>query len=276
MFERLVGWARIATGSVAHQERRSPTRSLDDLSANLHAPLSDFESSALRWAFDAMLTEFTAIREEILKVKEQMERTYSYLLALIGAILASQFITGAGVKLEQHPTLYLVGALLSLWFPVNNIVMAVDMNALGGYLREILLPKLNAVVLAAARSGIHKSADLNTLIGWSDEAGRILSPEMRAVVKTPMSWEEFLPMVRLGRWSQRAALAPIYLMRTAILYAPMALLVGLFVASVKQISPFQTLLIALSAAVLVSSGVATATVGGMVTFALKRGPFQRR
>jgi len=239
--------------------------------------LSDYEVSPMRWAFDAMLAEYTALREEIRQIKDQMDRTYAYLLALIGAIFASQLLSrSTEVALARHSTFYLIAALLSLWFPANNLCMAMDMNSLGAYMREVLLPKLNAIVRTAVESASASPANADMLTGWSSTVAQILPQQLRPGLNAPMAWEEFLPRVRLGPRRQQLVLAPIYSARSLLLYAPTGLLIGLFAIKVHNISAEQLCLLVLIGVFLVAAAIANVTIAGLVTFAMQRGPFKHR
>ena len=82
----------------------------------------------VRIAVDVLLAEYDCLRREIEIIKGQMERTYTYLFTLVAALIASQLIAPENMRsLESHPSLFLLAAILTLWFPVQNSSLNADM-----------------------------------------------------------------------------------------------------------------------------------------------------
>lgn len=241
--------------------------------------LSNYETSAYRWAFDALLAEFSALRDEMITLKEQTERTYTYLLALLGAILASQFISSSwSASLNRHASIYLVVALLALWFPVNNITGAVDIIAIGLYVREILAPKLNSIIGMVA-GDVEKQLSLDTghLLGITPELLREISRwDTSGKLLAPMSWEEFLPKIRPGGQVRQLLMAPVYFTRIAFLYSPSVVLVGIFFRVRQVLGIGDIVLAGLTVFLMLLILSANLTMGSIATFSLRRGIFREK
>lgn len=243
----------------------------------IDAYIVDFEKSPLRFAYDVLLAEYAALRAEIETVKQQIERTYAYMFAAVGAVLASQLISDKALKtLNKNPGIYLGAALAALWFPLNNMSLSVDMTSLGTYLREVLAPKLNNLVETVAQHAqLPDAIDPDEIIGWSQRSvARVMPEQVRITVRSPMSWEEFNPTLRLGRASRRALFIPLYIARSALLYAPSGLLVSRFIALSPDYGPLQLVLLTLIGCVACMSGVALFSLSGLVRFGRRSGPFR--
>ncbi len=194
------------------------------------AELSNYEESCLRWNYEVLIAEFKALREEIVSVKTQIERTYTYLFALIGAIAASRLLSEKtlGVVYAHH-YVFILAALLTLWFPLNHLLMSADMVVAGAYIRDFIAPKLNNIARAMVeRSGL-QSAQWDRLQGWSDDMKGNLTPaSIYDTLKKPMSWEEFAAQMRLKQMRRVWVFSPLYIARAILLYVPAMLLIYLF------------------------------------------------
>ena len=162
--------------------------------------LSDFERSSLRWAYEVLLAEYAALREEIQTVRQEIDRSYAYMFGVVGALAASQLISNPAVaSLNRHPTMYLIGAILSLWFPLNYLNLSVDLTSLGSYLREVTAPKLNDIVEAAVKeTAAAYSIPADRMVGWSGKVARLLPISMRHTFAPPMSWDGLGSSMRLS------------------------------------------------------------------------------
>jgi len=209
--------------------------------------ISTFTHSELRWTYDIMINEFVALRAEIVAVKQQVERTYTYLFALIGAIAASRLLSsGTLATIDRHRIVFLIAALLVLWFPVNHLLMSGDMILAGAYIRDVIAPKLNDIAhtMAHGCDGVAHAGPDADLVGWS-------IPELPDIaisdhLRNPMAWEEFMAYMRLRATPRRYIFGPLYVARALLLYVPTALLVALYVSAARRHG--------LQAAVLVNAG----------------------
>lgn len=200
--------------------------------AGTNGPLTNYEESPLRWNYEVLLAEFKALREEIISVKAQIEQTYTYLFALIGAIAASRLLSEETLDVVYaHHSAFLFAALLSLWFPLNHLLMSADMIVAGAYIRDFIAPKLNHISrLMVERSG-QPPKSYDGLQGWAEsirEGGNLHPDTIYETLKKPMSWEEFAAQMRLKQRRRVWIFTPLYLARTFLLYVPMALLIYLF------------------------------------------------
>jgi hypothetical protein len=194
-----------------------------------HRVLDDVRADVdRRWAFEILLAEFRALREEIVTVKTQLERTYAYLFALIGAIVASQLLhVGATGFLKEHVWIIIVAALVAMWFPINHQLMSTDMVLAGTYIRDILAPKLNFLAYTSVAKDNRSQDEVNSLLGWTDPIkGKLRVDLYREVSRRPMSWEHFMAHMRLHDKRRGRVFLPLYVARGLILYVPtLALLV---------------------------------------------------
>ncbi len=241
------------------------------------AELIGYEDSPLRWTYDALLAEYAGLRAEIVLVKEQMERTYVYLLTLLAGVFASQLIFAAGKALDRYPWIYLAAALLALWFPLNNVTMAIDMVTLGTYIREIAAVRINAISLTVGElaAKLHE-IPTGVMLGLPTNR-RAMSLAEGGLTAGPMNWEEFIGLVRPGRalW-QRAVLVPVYVARNAFLYSPSALLIAIFAERVKSVTGYEVILLIMIAVLLVCLLVASFSVGSIVSFNIRYGIHSKR
>lgn len=191
-----------------------------------------FARDQRRWAFEAMLAEFKALREEIVSVKTQLERTYAYLFALIGAILASQFLdTAAPAFLEEHVWIVATAALIAMWFPINHQLMSTDMVLAGTYIRDVLAPKLNYLAYTSvSKDRLVTDREIDARLGWTTMTEGELKQELyRDVARRPMSWEQFMAYMRLGDSRRGWIFLPLYVTRGLILYVPALALLVIYV-----------------------------------------------
>jgi hypothetical protein len=239
--------------------------------------LTNFESSPLRWAYDVLLAEYNALRQEFLVLRQSIENTYQYMFVAVGAILASQLISNPAIKtLNQHPTVYLGGALVSLWFPLNNLVISVDLTSAGAYVREVLAPKINHLVEyltteAARENGIER----DRLIGWNSSMSHLVTNGAPDGLRAPMSWEEFNPSLRYATRARRSILIPMYTLRSALLYAPSGILVARFVALSPTLSLLDIILLGLLGCVAVISTAALFSLSNLVSYGQRHGAFRK-
>jgi len=240
--------------------------------------LADYERSPLRWHYDAVIAEFNALRAEIILKEEQIERTYAYLVTLLGVILASQVVSHSVTHyLIMHPSLYLIAALLSFWFPANVLCLIVDTTTLGTYIRDVLGPKAANLAAAAVADATASGRDADALAGWGDNLGRTLpAPQRQAIRGLPFGWEEFLPLHRFGGMAQRATLAPIYMLRSAFLYSAPVVLIVLFFVADRPITGGQICLIVAIAVVIAAFAMANLGAASFIVYGLRRGPFKVR
>jgi len=194
---------------------------------------TDFAHDEGRWAFEILLAEFRALREEIVSVKTQLERTYAYLFALIGAILASQLLdVTASAFLEEHVWIVVTAALLAMWFPINHQLMSTDMILAGTYIRDVLAPKLNFLAYSSVtRHSPDQDSDIDARLGWSDTMkGNLKDGIYLEMSRRPMSWEQFMAYMRLGDGRRGWIFLPLYVTRGIILYIPTLALLGIYIA----------------------------------------------
>jgi hypothetical protein len=192
-------------------------------------PLSNYAYSPLRWQYDAALAEFKALRDEMILTRDHMEKTHYSLLTLLGAVIASQVVSGSVTSaLDRHPIVYLLTAILSFWFPANYTCLAIDMTMIGSYLRDTLGPHLRSLttsaVAAASEDGFATTAELLAL---SKDIGRILPEHLRTKIVEPLGWEEWIPLQRLETRGRVPSIL-IYVLRDSFLFAPAIGLVILY------------------------------------------------
>jgi len=194
------------------------------------AELSNYEESCLRWNYEVLLAEFKALREEIVSVKTQIERTYTYLFALIGAIAASRLLSEKTLDVVYaHHSAFIFAALLTLWFPLNHLLMSADMVVAGAYIRDIIAPKLNHIARTMVERSSSPPASWDGLQGWFDGMrGNLSSGDIYDKLKQPMSWEEFAAQMRLKQLRRVWIFSPLYVARAVLLYVPAILLIYLF------------------------------------------------
>ena len=182
----------------------------------------DLAPDGEQWAFDLLLAEFNAMRAEIVSVKTQLERTYAYLFALIGAIVAAKLVDeGATSFLHEHIWILPLAALLAMWFPINHQLMATDMILAATYIRDVLAPKLNFLAYRNVRRTTSNDERIDELLGWSDEMRGHLSEDIyNEMSRRPMSWEQFMAHMRLRQPPRRLVFGPLYVARALILYVP--------------------------------------------------------
>jgi hypothetical protein len=178
--------------------------------------------SGEQWAFEILLAEFTVLREEIVSVKTQLERTYAYLFALIGAIVAAKLIDeGATTFLHEHIWIVPLTALLAMWFPINHQLMSTDMILAATYIRDVLAPKLNFLAYRNVRRITSNDDQIDEMLGWSRKMRGDLSDNIYAEMsRRPMSWEQFMAHMRLRQSPRRFVFGPLYVARGLILYVP--------------------------------------------------------
>ncbi len=223
---------------------------------------------AWRTELDVLLAEFSAVRAEIDTLKQQLERTYTFLFAVIAAIAASQALSRHALGLvNHHPWIYLAAAVLGLWFPVNNVLMIVDITSCGAYVREVLAPKINALVEDRYRSSQSRSITSDLVIAT------ILPKGDRDLLRAPMSWEEFMPMFRIGQEGRRRLFTPLYFARTGLLYVPSILLVAEFASLGPRFNFVNAALGVLAGGLGALSLAARLSIGSLMRFGLRRGPF---
>lgn len=233
------------------------------------ASTPDKAEEVRRWELDVLLAEFSAIRAEIDALKAQIERTYSFLFAVIAAIAASQALSKRSLDVvNHHPWVFLGAALLALWFPINNLLMIVDMTTCGAYVREVLTPKINLLIQSAAGGDglATKEAPIATF----------LDPADRKRLQSPMAWEDFLGIFRVGTRGRRAIFIPLYFARTALLYVPTILLLARFVSLSPSVNAFELAIVALIAFLVVMSVAARFSIASFIRLALRRGVFRPR
>jgi hypothetical protein len=191
----------------------------------------DFAHDEGRWAFEILLAEFRALRAEIVTVKTQLERTYAYLFALIGAILASQLLdVTAPAFLEEHVWIVATAALIAMWFPINHQLMSTDMILAGTYIRDVLAPKLNFLAYNSVRRQC-SDGEIDARLGWSDQMkGNLQGWIYVEMSRRPMSWEQFMAYMRLGDKRRGWIFLPLYVTRGLILYVPTLALLIMYVA----------------------------------------------
>lgn len=217
--------------SLADRMMRRPRRFGSDICRRLEPEGENRDDAALRWSLDVLLAEYQALRAELNEIRRDSQQTYTYLLATVGAVLASQVLFDSSRQLlNQRPILLLVAALATLWFPVRSYLLNTEVIAIGSYLREIIAPKINSIIIAVERDELHGSLIrpqwMQVDVGDPFGAGR---SHPSAIVAYTMSWEDFHPWFRSGR----DLTALMYGFATALLYGPAALLVWLYIASAR-------------------------------------------
>ena len=247
-------------------------------SRNTTSELSDYASSPLRWTYDILLTEFNGLRLEFQTLLQSVERTYGYMFAAVGAIIASQIISNPAIRtLDRHPTYYLLVALIAMWFPINNLILAVALTSGGAYIRDVLAPKINHVVeLATKVSSESSGVNVDDLIGWKSDVAELLGNESRNAVRAPMSWDNFDPLLRYLTKGRRLLLIIMYVLRSSLLYAPAALLVTRFFVLSSHLSSVQIILLVVLCAVACLNTAALSSLSNQVSFGQRRGPFRNR
>jgi len=215
----------------------------------------EYSTSPFRWYFEAKLVEFKTLRDEVIVVKQQVERTYLYMLTTTAAILASQVVsTTISSYLSQHPSMYIFVAILTLWFPAHVFTLNVDITTIGTYVRERLEPEL--ALIADEAIGATTSEPL-------------LSRKLR-----PLGWEEFLTHERIGGDTYGYLISPIYAVKNLFLYIPAAFLVYLYAVSVSSVRSWDWLLVSVLGLIVLILLFAYGGRGGLLAFARRRGAFR--
>jgi hypothetical protein len=116
----------------------------------------NYETDSLRFTYDAYLTEFNSVRSEIeLRILLQ-EKTINYLLIIVAAaISAAQIFKEQALDLRLllnfHPFIYLIIAILLLYFPYSIIFNNIFLAILGSYEHGVLYPKINTIARILSR-----------------------------------------------------------------------------------------------------------------------------
>ncbi len=209
----------------------------------------NFETDALRFTYDALLREYDTLRREIELMLNQQERTYNYLLALIGAIIASQVLVTQAASLPldiaQEPTILLAVGLLLLWFPIQNLVLNSHIATIAVYLRSVLIPKIDHICT------IDRSVASQAFADWE-------SRSFEAALIGSLKWELFRSSVQFERTQTMVLLAPLWVYRQVILTIPSLAMFGFFIilrwspSSINWSNVVQPALLVLTAIFLVS------------------------
>lgn len=208
------------------------------------------------------MAEYESVRREIEMMIQQQERTFNYLLALVGALLASQFVVGefpeVEAALERRPELYLVVAILTLWFPIQNIILNFHIGTMAQYLRLVLMPKVNYICATAAAS-----SDLVALGDWD---ARNLDQDLHGV----MLWEVFRVKAQFEQRRHLVTLTPLWTFRFVILAVPGLVLIVRYVdvrwirANIDWLMWLEWPLVLLTALLMVGLVVGGASRGNLV------------
>ncbi len=175
----------------------------------------NWEAEPARGVLDALLAEYDALRREVEEIKAQLERTYSYLLALFGALAASQFVDTSKLgNISENQDALLVASLATLWFPLNYSLLSIDMNLLGYYLSQVLAPKINFLTSDAASRSDTGSAYLQ----FSDQTFGKLG------LGGVNSWETVRKVALYRPVNRQLVLLLLSLGRIALLYLPFSIL----------------------------------------------------
>jgi hypothetical protein len=205
--------------------------------------------------FTLVFHELCAVEREIGRHLDGNQQNIQWLLTSVAAIGAS---TGLISKfgsfsdyLFVHPWVLLALALVSLWFPINNVTTWADLAIAARYANEVLIPKLNAM---ASAGKVKRVPPFTEVTG--------------AVARYPgaLSWEQYRYTEFVGNKRVTVLMNPLWWARSALFYVPFALLVGLYYAaraSGASSSPSfaEWVLIAVIAAALVQGFVALVTLG---------------
>lgn len=241
---------------------------------------SGYESSDVRWAWEAVLAEYDALRREIDVLKQQLERAFTYMITAVVAIVASQaVVTSVTQRLDKHPGVYLGLAVIGLWFPLNHLLVSEDMAIAGSYLRDVVAPKLNN--LARLALGVERTPDnygtsSGEVLGWGDNVANNVPPSMRRRLSSVMAWEEFNALMRFGHRGRKLIFSPMYLLRALLLYAPAGLLFAKYLSLHPRFGTLQIVLLVVLGVASASITLALTSLSNLVRFGQRKGPFGPR
>lgn len=180
----------------------------------------DFEKDPIRFVFETTMREYETVRREIEMMILQQERTFNYLLALVGALLASQLLVDefptVEAKLNENPSLYLFLGLTALWFPVQNVILNAHIATMAAYLRTVLIPRVNAMVDSV------ESPTLNTYKSTVEAS-------MPSSLHGLLAWEAYRADSQFDRVGSLLIFAPMWLYRFAVLAIPSLVLFGRYI-----------------------------------------------
>ncbi len=209
------------------------------------------------------------MHEELRRNRHESEQTYAFMLASIGALVASQLLLVSDAKfMVSEAFVYAIGALAALWFPARGLLSTMEMFLISTYVRDVLAPKLNNLTaLAATEAQRQGLGQANHLMGLHS-ATRASSQDIEAArfPVHPMSWEEFHPWLR-----KRFFVFPtLHTFVQSFLYIPMVALTWLFVVTSNRSWPAVVLLITV-----IGLGAVCAALHLWVyaAFVGRRGPF---
>ena len=178
------------------------------------------ESQALVALHEVAETEISIVMREIeSKLAEisfrlkQEDRLIPWLFlsitAAVGLIAADQLPIAVDV-LTEHPLLFMVGAVLLLWFPILSAIAWSDIAACAAYIRTQAQPRLGRP-LAARRAAL-------VGLGLDELMARLPALDERNGL---MGWEDFREeFLFKGRLAWR--IMPLWILRSSLLYVPTA------------------------------------------------------
>lgn len=238
--------------------------------------MGNFEGSPLRWTFDALLAEYSALRAELQTIFEQMDRLYSYLLALVAAVLASQVLATPLKDVDVTPAAYLAAGIVALWFPARYSSLSSGVTIIGSYIRDVIQPKI-ANLVSEATSQYAEMQDVNPekLKGWSSNVAPIIPTAVRGRLAEPMSWETFNPLLRFSTVRSRLTI-PVFFVETALLYAPSGIFLAIYLNQVQDVNLLQMGLLGMMLVGLAICLIAQFSLAGLGAYGLRLGPFRHR
>jgi hypothetical protein len=192
---------------------------------------AEIGTDLLRVEVDAALHEYDALRREIESAITQAERTYSYLFSLTAAILAVIATLESGGHLStavnNQPWIFIVGALASLWFPIQYAIIASDMVSAAAYIDDVLRPKFDAMV-DTARQSQTTAAAYAALQSWT-KSYFATDPSLQGT----FAWEAYRSRA-FRPTMQRLASRVLSIARVSLLFIPTATLSAEFVNTARR------------------------------------------
>ncbi|MCP4307516.1 MAG: hypothetical protein GY788_22110 [bacterium] len=182
----------------------------------------NYEQDSLRFVFELLLREYEFIRQEYDIAVRRIDQNFGFMFALMVAILATQLPTSISESINQflvdNRIILLVGAIVLLWFPVNNAVLKSDLLAAALYNSEVYVPKVQRL---AEQREIASEAGL-VYLDWVVET---FEPNHQG----PFAWDSYRADVLFRGGVRYAQLRVLWLAKDALLYLPSTALTFLYI-----------------------------------------------
>lgn len=157
----------------------------DNQSQTLENSSINFETDSIRFLFESYLAEYEVHTRGILQREELQERITTYLLLIIGGLISLAQVLGEQTQLlvsslNQIPIVYLLLSFITFFLPVRMLMHTLSISANGKYIRYVLAPKINMIVLSLSQ---HDDS-VHEFIAWDREH---FSTSMQGSLR----WEEY-------------------------------------------------------------------------------------